>query len=52
MLHEVAAERAKAEGRLAGSVEVARLAGVSWDDIGHALGVSGQTARRRYPDLP
>jgi hypothetical protein len=37
-----------ADGHLRESVEVARMAGATWDDIGDALGVTRQSASRKY----
>lgn len=41
---------ARAQAELAESVRAARLAGLSWADIGGALGLDRETARRRWPD--
>lgn len=37
-----------AEAHLVEAVAEARLAGATWDDIGDALGVTRQSASRRY----
>lgn len=41
----------EAETRLREAVTEARAVGVSWDELGELLRVSGETARRRYGSL-
>jgi EAL domain-containing protein (putative c-di-GMP-specific phosphodiesterase class I) len=48
----VAAETLRlAEGALTDAVVVARHAGATWEDMGHALGMTRQGASRRYRNL-
>lgn len=45
---EAAADRRRAEDNVANAVEKARADGVTWTEIGIALGVSHQAAIKRY----
>ena len=47
-LRRVARRRALIERELAETVRAARVSGVSWRDIGDAVGTSGEAARQRY----
>lgn len=43
--------RARAEAELAETVRSARGQGISWREVGEALGTSGEAARQKYADL-
>lgn len=46
---EAAAElERQAAGHLAAVVDIARILGTSWEDVGQALGVSRQAATKRF----
>lgn len=50
-LREAAEAVRKADAKLRHKVLLARRAGLSWREVGRALGVSGQAAHQRFADL-
>jgi hypothetical protein len=51
-IRDAAIERTAIERRIASTVALARLRGVSWPAIGGMLGTSGEAARKRYGGEP
>lgn len=51
VLHHAAVARARAEQQVNDGVAAAREAGMSWKQIGAALGTSAQAAQTRYSKL-